>query len=236
MKKPDVLTLALPDGTLTVSVQRRARKTVGIRVRDGQVELAASPAVSHARLLEVLEARKDWIVRHWRAQQARLVQRQVPEQVCVLGKMMPLLHEPASRREVRLVADALLVRGFDPQDESEAWQRLVGIWLKREASRGFSPRLLHWAAQTGLSPNSLGLSSAKRRWGSCTSRGAVRLNWRLVMAPPRVLDYVIVHELAHLEHMNHSAAFWSLVGCWMPDWREQRQWLKLNGDTLFSFG
>jgi predicted metal-dependent hydrolase len=239
MKKPAVLSLALPEGTLRVAVHRRARKTIGISIRDGVVELAAPPHVTEARLNALLEARKDWIARHWREQQARLAQRSqaaLPTELMCRGQTLALRHEPGVRREVRRSADGLLVRGVDPQQEPAAWQALLANWLKREAAREFAPLLAHWATHTGLKPSRVGLSSAQRRWGSCSASGAVRLNWRLLMAPPAVLDYVIVHELAHLEHMNHSAAFWSLVARWMPDWRERRQWLKQHGDSLFVFG
>lgn len=85
-------------------------------------------------------------------------------------------------------------------------------------------------------PASLSLSSARTRWGSCSASGAIRLNWRLVQAPPHILDYVLAHELAHLVHMNHSAAFWSETERLFPHWRTARQWLKQHGDTLFAFG
>ena len=84
-------------------------------------------------------------------------------------------------------------------------------------------------------PSGLQLSSARTRWGSCTAAGVIRLNWRLLQAPPAVLDYVMAHELAHLEHMNHSPAFWAETARLYPDWQTARRWLKQHGAELFHF-
>ncbi|WP_280954948.1 M48 family metallopeptidase [Paludibacterium denitrificans] len=97
-------------------------------------------------------------------------------------------------------------------------------------------KLAELAQRCTRAPASLALSSARTRWGSCTSAGVIRLNWRLVQAPPDILDYVVAHELAHLVHMNHSAAFWSETARLFPDWQRARLWLKQHGSTLFRFG
>ena len=88
------------------------------------------------------------------------------------------------------------------------------------------------------SPNGLPSTNARLALAiaSCSASGTIRLNWRLVQAPPQVLDYVLAHELAHLVHMNHSAAFWAEVARLEPDWQQARLWLKTHGTTLFSLG
>lgn len=87
----------------------------------------------------------------------------------------------------------------------------------------------------GLQPRQLFLSSAKSRWGSCTALGDIRLNWRLMQAPPQVIDYVVIHELAHLAELNHSPRFWAIVAAACPDWKTHRLWLKQNGPALFAW-
>lgn len=74
----------------------------------------------------------------------------------------------------------------------------------------------------------------KTRWGSCSARGNLNFNWRLILAPEPVLDYVVIHELAHRKEMNHSKQFWDIVEAMMPDYRTQRQWLKEHGDQLMA--
>ncbi len=95
-------------------------------------------------------------------------------------------------------------------------------------------RLSIRSREMGLAPSRVSIRDQKTKWGACTSRGTVTLNWRLVMAPPEVLDYVVVHELAHLAELNHSPRFWAIVERHCPDWKRHRDWLKANGWRLQS--
>lgn len=103
----------------------------------------------------------------------------------------------------------------------------------RKAATEYIPkRVDYYLTLTGGHYERITIREQKTRWGSCSSNGTLSFNWRLMLAPPRVLDYVIVHELCHLTHMNHSKAFWDAVEKVMPDYREYRLWLKNNGSTL----
>ena len=90
-------------------------------------------------------------------------------------------------------------------------------------------KVSHYASVMGVSYGRITMRNQKTRWGSCSSGGNLNFNWRLLLMPERVMDYVIVHELAHRREMNHSAAFWQIVETYLPDYRERRQWLKVNG-------
>lgn len=103
---------------------------------------------------------------------------------------------------------------------------------KRLARSHFEKRLAEIADKHGISFNRLRISSARTRWGSCSRKRNINLNWRLIFAPQQVLDYVITHELSHLTHMNHSKAFWQHVEGIMPDYRTHRAWLKKNARDL----
>lgn len=105
-------------------------------------------------------------------------------------------------------------------------------WYRHEAARLFQERISFWSAATGLQPTGLGLSSAHTRWGSCGPTGKINLTWRLVMAPVPVVDYVVVHELAHLKVKNHSKTFWNLLQAYLPDYQQRRKWLNDNGLRL----
>lgn len=107
---------------------------------------------------------------------------------------------------------------------------------KRLARAHFEKRLTAIALAQGISYNRLRISSAKTRWGSCSRKRNINLNWRLIFAPEQVLDYVIVHELSHLTHMNHSKAFWSHVESMMPDYKTHRAWLKHSAHALSRTG
>lgn len=104
--------------------------------------------------------------------------------------------------------------------------------LQQSAMTHFNARLQHFAPQLDLAPPPLALSNARTRWGSCSTQGGIRLNWRLVHLPPALGDYVVVHELAHLHEMNHSARFWRQVARAYPEWREARAELRARAATL----
>jgi predicted metal-dependent hydrolase len=101
-------------------------------------------------------------------------------------------------------------------------------WYKEEAFMFFTVRCKFYAGNMGVRYNSIDLSNAKHRWGSCYSNGNLRFNWRLVMAPENIVDYVVVHELAHLVEPNHSNRFWGVVDKTFQNHREARKWLKDN--------
>jgi len=113
----------------------------------------------------------------------------------------------------------------------QAKQHLT-IWYKNQALKKIIERANHYANITQLKYKAIKLTSAKRSWGSCSHKGSLRINWRLVMAPLNILDYVVVHELIHLVEKNHSKQFWHRVQTILPNYKEQKNWLKLNGNTL----
>lgn len=95
-------------------------------------------------------------------------------------------------------------------------------------------RAEYYAGQMQVSYGRIAVKDQKTRWGSCSSKGNLNFNWRLILAPEEVLDYVVVHELAHRREMNHSQQFWQLVESVLPDYRQRKRWLKENGDRLMS--
>ena len=103
---------------------------------------------------------------------------------------------------------------------------------KKYARKIFESKVAYYHQFTGGNYTSITIRDQKTRWGSCSERGTLSFNWRLILAPPEILDYVVVHELCHLTHMNHSKEFWSMVSNTIPDYKEKRKWLKENGHTL----
>lgn len=227
-----MLTLNLPEISTEVVLLRRVRKSIGIRIVDGRVEVAAHPRVPLAQLQHLLEQKRDWITRHLLRQQAGLAARNaLPEQLLLAGQGVPIEHRPELAPGVSARAAGVQVGGPESQLKPQLAQ-----FLCQQATQRFPPRFNALAVQSYRPPLRMQLSAARSRWGSCNQLGVIRLNWRLVQAPLAVLDYVIAHELAHLRHMNHSAGFWLETERLYPDWRAARAWLKKNGDQLFNFG
>ncbi len=105
-------------------------------------------------------------------------------------------------------------------------------WYRQQALDVISQRLVLFAGQTGLGYQQVRVKNLRTRWGSCSIRGNLNFNLRLVLAPLEIVDYVVVHELVHLKHKNHSRQYWESVAAILPDFKKRRDWLKLNGHTL----
>ena len=105
-------------------------------------------------------------------------------------------------------------------------------WYKAQARSLLSGRVDFFAGRHAIRVGKVRISSARTRWGSCSARGTLSFTWRLVMAPPEVIDYVVVHEMCHLKEMNHSGAFWARVEAILPDYKARRKWLKDHGAGL----
>ncbi|MFC1755907.1 M48 family metallopeptidase [Patescibacteria group bacterium] len=104
--------------------------------------------------------------------------------------------------------------------------------FKKRAKVTIKDRLDELSIEVGIKYNTFRLSGAKKRWGSCSNKRTVSINWRLILAPPEIIDYVIIHELIHLKHMNHSKRFWKEVQKHIPDYKEKRKWLNENDFIL----
>jgi predicted metal-dependent hydrolase len=118
------------------------------------------------------------------------------------------------------------------EDSRTAIEQALVSWLLRKAEEVIDERLKYYRDIVGVSYNRFCIKAQKTRWGSCSSKGNLNFNWRLIMAPQWVLDYVIVHELSHLRHMNHSKEFWNTVANYMPEYKKAVAWLKENGGSL----
>ena len=114
--------------------------------------------------------------------------------------------------------------------------RRISDFLRREARKDLVAAVARHSASLNLPVRSISLKDTRSRWGSCSSRGALNFSWRLIIAPPHVLDYLAAHEVAHLRHMNHSDAFWAVTRQLCPQMDVAERWLKQNGSRLHLYG
>jgi predicted metal-dependent hydrolase len=141
-----------------------------------------------------------------------------------LGEHLQLVPETGRTRAHR-DGERLLVPEGDARPALERYYR-------RAARAEIAPRLDRASALVGTPYRGLSIRAQRTRWASCSANGAMSFNWRLLLAPPRVLDYVVWHEVCHLQVLDHSPRYWALLERWWPDYREDRDWLRLNGATL----
>jgi predicted metal-dependent hydrolase len=170
---------------------------------------------------------RPWIERRVRElDRARAMVAARGDTVPYLGETLCVVPEPR-RLRVHRRGDDLLVPG-DPAERGAALER----WYRRAAQAEIVPRLDRACAAAGLSYSRLTIRGQRTRWASCSRSGAMSFNWRLLLAPEPVLDYVVWHEVCHLEIMDHSPRFWALLGSHWPNYREHLRWLRRHGATL----
>ncbi|HET9074761.1 MAG TPA: SprT family zinc-dependent metalloprotease [Solirubrobacteraceae bacterium] len=203
---------------------RRVRVTVE---PDGSVVVTLPRRAAERQAAAAVQELAPWIARR-RAQvaAARTAAQREPGTVPYLGETLTLRPEPGRTRAHRH-ADALLV----PADQEQRHLALER-WYRRRAAAEIGPRLDAACAQAGLRYSGLTIRGQKTRWASCSARGAMSFNWRLLLAPPEILDYVVWHEVCHLAHMDHSPRFWGLLAQHRPGYERERAWLRSYGATL----
>ncbi|SEO81787.1 hypothetical protein SAMN04490248_11329 [Salinihabitans flavidus] len=214
-----------PEISLDLRRSARARR-ISLRVSriDGRVTLTLPRGVPEAEGLQFARDRADWLRRHLSDRPAQITAA-IGAQIPVQGEFRRIETEPG--RAVQLQPGAITV----PGDPARAGARIAGF-LKTRARAALVPACDAYAARLGRPYTRITLRDTRSRWGSCSSAGALMFSWRLIMAPPEVLDYVAAHEVAHLTEMNHSPAFWSTVERLYGDYAAPRAWLRQQGDSL----
>ena len=223
-------------------LQRSRRRPIGFVIDARGLTVTAPARTPLAEIDQALLQKSRWIARkliEWRdwaqRRDARAVRWVDGGTLELLGDALTLSVQPGAR--TRVARDGALLRVTLPgpatapgleaplRDASERW-------LKAQAKAVFTQRLAAFEREHGVRPARWTLSSARTRWGSCSSAGAIRLNWRLVHFPLPIVDYVIAHELAHLSELNHGPRFWQRVEQLYPDWQRARRWLRDFPDDL----
>ncbi|WP_038029993.1 M48 family metallopeptidase [Thermonema rossianum] len=216
---------------------RSKRKTIALQItEEGELWVRAPYHAKESDIYRVLLKHVAWVEKHLAAARQRKAAR--PERLFVEGELFYYLgHTYPLRFSVQtpqplLFDGAAFVMHAGKQAEAAL---LFEKWYIEQAAVFLPERVAGWAARAGLQGyyTAVKVSRARKRWGSCSSKGSLNFSWRLMMAPVEVVDYVIVHELAHLRHHNHSAAFWQEVERQMPGYAVHHRWLRQHGH-LFS--
>ena len=206
--------------TITLIVERDGTLTVRAPMRSPKREIEAF-VLQHARWIERTRQRMSSVVRITPKQYLE------GETFLLLGCSYALKLVPPQKPSLQFE------NGFSlSQSAQERAQPLFIRWYKTRAFEIICARVSEYSKQYDYSPKQVRITSAKTRWGSCSPNGTVNFSWRLVMAPLEVIDYVVVHELAHLRVKDHSQKFWKVVESILPAYKLHRKWLRENGDKL----
>lgn len=214
----------------------RKRKNITIRVdATGGVTVLAPPGTSQKVILQQVLNKAGWIAKqidYFKSRASEPHFFKEGELFLYLGREYPLhmVIEPRQDVEVRLEQNKLVVRTSTA--ERGIIRQKLESWYRQQAGEIISRRVKYFEDGIARVPGRIVIKSQKRRWGSCSARGNLNFNWRIVMAPERVLDYVVVHELCHLREMNHSPRFWHLVAQVIPDYKKDKDWLQRNAPRL----
>ncbi len=213
----------------------KRRRTISISIRDAGVIVRAPLKTPLAELDELVAAKADWIAAKLEEEAARArwaTKTYASGEPCkFLGREYPLAVREAPVKRIKTAAFAggcLAVEvpfGLDGQARAIWVRASLEKWYRPRAKSAIDKVCARWTAETGLSPVLIRVKELRRSWGVCT-RDNISINWRLVMAPPALIEYVVVHELCHLKQKNHSRAFYDLLGSHLPDYKARRRELK----------
>lgn len=231
-------TLTLPSGEqLHYQLERRQRRTIGLKITATGLVIHAPKRISQSHLESLIVLKADWI----RKKLTSLSENKIPElqwqdgeQLLLLGNSVTLAVKHDVRSRAVAYVPGILQLAMPNHKEPAAVARKVIQWYKKQALADFARRLELFSTRLGVEVPILLLSNARSRWGSCNSKKEVRLNWRLLQAPPHIINYVVCHELAHLKQMNHSAKFWAVVASIYPEYKMAEKELKVWSPKLHT--
>lgn len=225
------------DGFRYALRRSKRAKNIRITVGDDGVVLTLPDRVAERHGHAFIEERADWINKTLAKIEAAdeiIASRSLADGSAVpfLGQdlTLRLLEGPSGRVTPKLALGELWVRVPDERRETVAGA--LERWYRRQAKEIFTARLDVVTARNGTSYERVAVRDQKTRWGSCSTSGTISFNWRLLLAPEDVLDYVVEHEAAHIEVRDHSARFWALMDERVENWRDARLWLRRHGGTL----
>tara|TARA_Y100001970_G_C14253107_1_gene873257 strand:+ start:6218 stop:6922 length:705 start_codon:yes stop_codon:yes gene_type:complete len=218
-------------------IKTNRKKSASIQLIDGQVRVRAPRSLSDKRIDDLIKKRIPWIKKKIKehAERPKAIEKKYVdgEIFSYLGKNYALQIIESDETFIKLKNGSFVVAiSKNDLGKAEKVQALLSEWFRVHANKYLQARTVKFAKIIGVSPISVSVKNYKARWGSCTINGALDYNWKIIQAPRKIIDYVVVHELCHLLEHNHSPKYWSYVEKFMPNWKESKDWLKKNSDLL----
>jgi predicted metal-dependent hydrolase len=209
---------------------RSKRKTLSLTINENaELIIRAPKRLSIEKIQDFINEKENWINR-----KKRLIENQIKDvtsnhnKLLYLGNLFPINVEQNASKELFFTGEEFIANSIEPDSLSLSIKK----WYKNKFKEIALPRVAYFANKHNLMVNQVRIKNQKTMWGSCSSKNNINLNYLLLMAPMGVIDYVIVHELVHTIHRNHSTDFWDSVESIMPEFEEHKRWLKKNGYKL----
>lgn len=224
------------NGFIAEVIRTSRRKTADIRVEEGTVSIVVPLNTSTEKIDQLLTSKRRWIKEKIALQRdltpASNKQFVSGEAFPYLGRNYRLKVELGSFAPVKLLQGRLVVQAPQGSEQPHFIRSALVRWYKRQAEQKLREKVARYAPMVGVKPKATYIRSFKARWGSCTAKGELEFNWLIMLAPNRMVDYVVIHELCHLLHHDHSPEFWREVMRVMPDYQQCREWLRENSSCL----
>ncbi|MFT6909381.1 MAG: putative metal-dependent hydrolase [Oleiphilaceae bacterium] len=222
---------------ITAKVIRTSRrKTAQVRVDEGKVSILVPDDLSDSRVDEILTKKTQWIrgkmYLHGQALSVQPKEYVSGESFSYLGRNYRLKVLKGSEQPMKLLNGRLQVTLPTGSNSPQSVREALIDWYSSHAEAKIQEKAARYTSVIGVKPTSVGIRDFKSRWGSCHLSGDILYNWKIVIAPNRIVDYVVVHELCHLKQHDHSDKFWKLVSQVIPDYAECKEWLRVNGRAL----
>jgi len=208
------------------------RRSIGLRIDDSGLTVSVPLRASEKWLHSVLQDKAGWVVEKldgWQSKKRPVIRWAHGERIPFRGEEFILNLVPRKRGTIAQLLGEILHVPVGEDADSDSIEKAVTLWYRKEAMRVFEECVEYFAHLMNVAPREIKLTSATTQWGSCTVHGVIRLNWQLVKMQLHLIDYVVVHELAHLAEMNHSPAFWRVVESVCPDYKQCRTELRNLG-------
>lgn len=215
------------------------RRTASVQVSpQNKVSVIVPDNLPQVKIDDIIRRKTPWIIKKIKTNEA--VQHPIKpkeyvngEAFSYLGRNYRLKIKEGSRQSVEFKNGRFYVYvPADEKDREKVIKTALNDWYRSHAKEKLYARASAYADRVGVSFKNIRVKKLKSRWGSCTKAGNINFNWRIIMAPMSIVDYVVVHELCHLKYHDHSKEFWKLLGQIFTDYRERKEWLRVNGALL----
>lgn len=218
-------------------IRTNRKKTIAFKIAEGKVSILVPKSLAAKEISSLILKKQRWINEKLELQKASPTIKPkafVAEEIfSYLGNDVRLKIVAGAYPKIQFDQQNLIVSVRNPTlDNATAIKQLLIKWYQQQAYIALSEKTQYYAKIIGVSPTNICIKTYKARWGSCSTRGEIYYNWKIMMAPVNIIDYLVVHELCHILHHNHSPSFWLAVEKYHPEFRTAKAWLKANGRSL----